>query len=147
MSLYLLKRWFRKKPAWKGQGVFHQRFPESQSNPLARDCESTPFHHYHHSCGCVVVIVSSLHVQPAIIAIIHPNVMWLAASVVVKIKHHSHSICDLSPLKEWARVALAERQNAETHTVLPALSQPRESMENFTFQSYVLIPQQPHYES
>ena len=68
-------------------------------------------------------------VQPAIITIIHPNVMWLAVSVVVKIKHHSHSTCDLSPLVEWVRAAMAERQNAETHMVLPALSQAGESME------------------
>lgn len=42
---------------------------------------------------------------------------------MVRIKHHSHSVCDLSPLLEWARVVLAERQNAETHDMLPALSQ------------------------
>lgn len=41
----------------------------------------------------------------------------------MRIKHRSHSICDLSPLVECASVALAERQNAETHNVMPPLSQ------------------------
>lgn len=104
--------------------------------------KAPPFHHC--LCCCYRLI------PPYSAGYNHHNSLQhyvIRSSVVMRIKHRSHSICDLSLLMEWARVALAERQNAEIHNVLPALSQAVGINGKFYFPAICVDPSAATYES